>query len=356
MQTEQQGVSSAFEFTGTWREFLPIALSNLALTIVTLGIYRFWAKARTRRYLWSRTRFIDDHLEWTGTGKEMFIGFLVVALIIAVPLALFQFVLIPLLIGGGGRQLIVLAGYGLFLMLMGFATFRALRYRLSRTYWHGIRGGAEDPGFHYALSALWKPFVGSLVFGMLMPWAMVSLWNERWNAMSFGPHRFESGANSESLTWRWAMIVIIPILFILGLAVILGAIGAETVDSYATSPTVALAMSVLPLFVLLGVGLAFAAYYAAYFRQVIDGMNLGPLGLHFSARTSDWIKLVLGDVLLVVLTLGLGVIFLSYRHWSFFIRHLGASGEVDLETMTQSMATAPREAEGLADAFDIGAF
>src|SRR3954471_14113917 len=73
---------TAIEFTGSWREYLPIALTNLLLTIVTLGIYRFWAKARERRYLWSRTRFIDETLEWTGTGKEMFIGALIVFLVL----------------------------------------------------------------------------------------------------------------------------------------------------------------------------------------------------------------------------------------------------------------------------------
>ena len=67
---------SAFGFTGTWREFAPIAFTNLLLTIVTLGIYRFWATARERRYLWSRTRFVDEHLEWAGTGMELFLGFL----------------------------------------------------------------------------------------------------------------------------------------------------------------------------------------------------------------------------------------------------------------------------------------
>ena len=47
----QGGADEAFDFVGSWREYLPIALSNFALTVVTLGIYRFWAKARTRRYL-----------------------------------------------------------------------------------------------------------------------------------------------------------------------------------------------------------------------------------------------------------------------------------------------------------------
>ena len=62
---------TAFEFRGDWKEFFPIAASNLLLTLVTLGVYRFWATTRERRYFWSQTRFIDDSLEWTGTGKEL---------------------------------------------------------------------------------------------------------------------------------------------------------------------------------------------------------------------------------------------------------------------------------------------
>ncbi len=36
----------AIRFTGNWREYLPIAVTNALLIIVTLGIYRFWATAR----------------------------------------------------------------------------------------------------------------------------------------------------------------------------------------------------------------------------------------------------------------------------------------------------------------------
>ena len=81
---------SAFGFSGSWKEFAPIALTNLLLTIVTLGIYRFWAKTRERRYLWSHTRFIDDTLEWTGTGKELFIGFIMAAVLVLFPLVLLR--------------------------------------------------------------------------------------------------------------------------------------------------------------------------------------------------------------------------------------------------------------------------
>jgi hypothetical protein len=47
--------------------------------------------------------------------------------------------------------------------------------------------------------------------------------------------------------------------------------------------------------------------------------------------------------------------FVGYRNWSFFIRHLEAYGEIDLDTLTQSETKTGTDAEGLASAFDIGA-
>ena len=56
----------------------PLALGTGLLSIISLGIYRFWAKARIRRFVWGNIRLDDDALEFTGTGLEMFLGFLIV--------------------------------------------------------------------------------------------------------------------------------------------------------------------------------------------------------------------------------------------------------------------------------------
>src|SRR5690606_18489998 len=80
-QYDDDGAETAFGFDGTWQEFAPIAFTNLLLTIVTLGICRFWATTRERQYFWSRTRFVDERLEWAGTGMELFIGFLLVLVV-----------------------------------------------------------------------------------------------------------------------------------------------------------------------------------------------------------------------------------------------------------------------------------
>ncbi len=92
MSTEVTENYSAFRFHGSWQEFARIAFPNLLLTIVTLGIYRFWATTRERDYLWSKTEFIDERLEWTGRGIELFIGFLMAFLLIGVPFIVIQLV------------------------------------------------------------------------------------------------------------------------------------------------------------------------------------------------------------------------------------------------------------------------
>ena len=97
-------------------------------------------------------------------------------------------------------------------------------------------------------------------------------------------------------------------------------------------------------------------FYAKFFRQMVAGTSLGTVNFRFSASTVDWMELYLGDMLLVVCTLGIGLIFLNYRHWKFYVKHLQTEGAIDVDALTQSTAPAPTQGEGLLDAFDMGAF
>lgn len=335
---------SAFRFHGNWREFAPIAFTNLLLIIVTLGIYRFWAKTRERRYLWSRTDFIGDPLEWTGTGKELFVGFILAVLIFGVPLVLIQFGVQALIMRGqlGLAQLGGLIFTMALLYLVGVARFRALRYRLSRTFWHGIRGGSNDNGLGYGWSYVWKTLVGGLVLFLMMPWAMIDLWNQRWSSMSFGSHDFQACAEHGPLVKR----------LLLCYAIVVAAVGSLLL-AYSASPS---AFALLLLIVVFLILLLFPFYYVLFLRLAIGGLSLHRIDFRFTARTIDLVKLLLGDVVLVVFTLGLGFVFLGYRHWTFFIRHMEAGGEIVLAELTQSTTDAPRQGEGLLDAFDVGAF
>ena len=349
---------TAFGFQGNWKEFAPIALTNLLLTIVTLGFYRFWAKTRERQYLWSRTRFIDDTLEWTGTGMELFIGFLMAAVLFLTPLFILNFGIQALVMRGHFLivGILVPALYLFLLFIVGLARFRALRYRLSRTYWHGIRGGSADPGFAYGWSAVWKPLIGMAAAGLMIPWSMTELWNERWRAMSFGPHQFESDVRPGPLMGRFLLFYLLPIV---GCVAIIGAVGVAFTQGAQNSPKAAagaVGFAVLGVIAAyLAMGAIALAFYAKYFREAVGNLSLTSIDFEFRASTWDWFKLIVGNILLVIFTLGIGYAFLGYRTWKFLITHLEAGGEIDFALLTQSTTPELKQGEGLLDAFDVGA-
>ncbi len=359
-QFTPDGDDSAFGFDGTWREFAPIAFTNLLLTIVTLGIYRFWATARERRYLWSRSRFVDERLEWAGTGMELFIGFLMVLLLFALPVFLIQFVAQALIARGQEELGAALGVLPLLLIfyLTGVARFRALRYRLSRTRWRGIRGGSDDQGLRFGLSYMWKTLVGWLPIGLLVPWSMVSLWNEKWSKMSFGPYRFEADAQWGEVFMRYLLFYLSPFILFIG-ALVAGATGALAGFGLGGEDGAAIggiaAIVGVVLFFYLGLGLIAVAFYAKFYREVVGATRWKDLEFSFEASTGDWVKLLLGDFALVVVTFGIGIIFLSYRHWKFFMTHMEARGEILLDELTQSTTATSKHGEGLLDAFDVGA-
>ncbi|CAN5367840.1 YjgN family protein [soil metagenome] len=357
------GQSSAFRFEGRWQDYAPIAFTNLLLTILTLGVYRFWASTRSRRYLWGHTQFIDEPLEWAGTPIELLIGFALAALLFGLPFLFLQFGVQALALQGhpGMAGLLGFAAFLFLVYLAGVARFRTLRYRLSRTFWHGIRGGSDAQGLAYGLSWFWKSAAAVVTAYLLVPWSMMSLWNERWRQMSFGSHHFRSEGRATPIYPLFLLFYLAPVLFVIAVvAVGFAVVGAffnfdlkQSSGAIAAIVIVAIILAVAGIYIVLG--LFALVFYAAFLREAIGHLSLGDVDFQFDATTKDWLKLIFGDIGLVLVTLGIGMIFLEYRHWKFFITHLEATGEVSLSSLGQSTTRTPSQGEGLFDAFDIGA-
>src|SRR4026209_1000709 len=65
-----------------------LAIVNFLLNLVTLTIYRFWAKTNVRRHIWSCVHIYGQPLEYTGRGIEIFKGALIVFGLFVLPFAL----------------------------------------------------------------------------------------------------------------------------------------------------------------------------------------------------------------------------------------------------------------------------
>ncbi len=92
--TAEAAPSQTFAHSGKFFNVLGLALKNAGLTIITLTMYRFWARTSMRRRLWSRTWVLGDPLEYTGSAGELFRGFLISLPCFFLP-AIFVFYIAP---------------------------------------------------------------------------------------------------------------------------------------------------------------------------------------------------------------------------------------------------------------------
>jgi len=190
------GVTQPIGFSGRLGSYIGLAAGNLALTIVTLGTYRFWAKTRVRRFLWEHTTFQGEPLEYRGRGIEKLIGALIVFAVLAVPL--FGFSIVSALLSAAGYKewvpLLLLVVDLALLYLFGVGLYRSQRYMLSRTAWRGIRGGMLHGGWRYGLSYLKLTLLLAVTLGFTSPFVSTRLWNLRMDDAMFGSASFSASA------------------------------------------------------------------------------------------------------------------------------------------------------------------
>src|SRR5687768_2531582 len=80
-------------FYGKGMEYFKIQIVNTILSILTLSLYYPWAKEKSLKYLYNKNTFEGTPFVFTGTGREMFKGY-VKALAILVVLYGISFYLI----------------------------------------------------------------------------------------------------------------------------------------------------------------------------------------------------------------------------------------------------------------------
>lgn len=167
------------DYRGTQGPLFKLGAMTSILTLLTLGIYRFWAKTRIRKYFWSATAPGGDPFEYTGNGLEKLLGFLIAVAFLAIYLSLFQLLLffagLSLFSGGDTNQDIALQTAASNITLLAvvpfifYAQYRARRYILSRTRWRGVRFGVESAAWGYVWRAMAHSILSIISLGLLLP-------------------------------------------------------------------------------------------------------------------------------------------------------------------------------------------
>jgi len=223
--------ASDFTYSGRFGPILRLALVTGLITLLTVGIYRFWATARLRRYVWGSVRVGGDALEYTGTGLEKFVGFLFAVVVLALWLGAVQIVLFlfGVVIVADPRteeeaiaQALAFSASSLAVVpFVFFAQYRARRYKLARTRLRGIRFGMEPAAWGYVWRALGHGALTVVTLGLLLPRQTFALEAYMTNRSFFGDARFAQGGRWTAL-YRYLRHVGIGVVILIAGGVLTG--------------------------------------------------------------------------------------------------------------------------------------
>src|SRR5258706_3719580 len=174
---------------------------NLIGTILTLGIYRFWAKTRMRRYVWSHVVVGGQGFEYTGTGKELLFGFLKALVVLVPPLILLG--IIELLLDDPWSSLVRCVQYVALVLLFVAGSYAARRYRMSRTRWGGIRFHQSGSPWRYTAIYLKGGVLLGLTLGLYAPYLRMRLAAYETDNLHFGSQPFAFSGGGRDLFKSW---------------------------------------------------------------------------------------------------------------------------------------------------------
>jgi uncharacterized membrane protein YjgN (DUF898 family) len=347
---------------------LKLTIVNLLLNIITLGFYRFWAKTSVRKHIWSSVHINNEPMEYTGTGMELFKGFLMVFFCLILPyivaLAVVNFV------QGPNSPIAVILQSAFFLavyVLLGFAIYKARKYQLSRTNWRGIRGTLVGNAMTYSLLYFGSLLAKSMSMGWATPVMNTVLAEQITNDMRFGDAAFKfkgrAGAlyPTYALCWGLTLAAIILVIVLLvasttmstELKAIFNADGPP--DSFGQiAGYIAIAAIILFFVFMLIIPMLWAIYTAKEMRTFATYTRFDGVPFTLNATWGSVIRLTIINLLLILFTLGTAWPFVQQRIVKFIVDRLKLDGLIDVDRIRQSAAAMPTRGEGLADAFDIG--
>jgi uncharacterized membrane protein YjgN (DUF898 family) len=289
---------------------------NLLLSLLTLGIYSFWGKAKVRRYVCGQAEFLGDRFAFHGNGRELLLGWLR-----ALPALAFVFLfpsVLPLLWQNQYSAVVGQIGVvAAFLVLWPVARVGAYRYRLNRMSWRGIRFSYRGAGLRYLGASLLGSLFTLLTLGFYAPFLEVRLESLLSNDTYFGdaPLRY-SGRGSDLLpAWLFAL----PLSFC-------------------------------------SMGIAWAWWSALQHRYNWAHTTFAGARFRCTVTGGQLLWLWVGNALIVIPTLGLGMSWAMLRTLRFWTRHIQLVGDLNLAPIRQDARATSAIGESFADflGFDFG--
>lgn len=329
-----------FKFHGTASEYFRIWIVNMALTIVTLGIYSAWAKVRKNRYFYSHTELDGGTFDYHAEPMAILIGRLIA-------LAMFG-------IYGLTANYAPLVAIAVILVIFALAPFFVVRSRafnMRNTSYRGIRFGFAR-SYGEAFKVYWGGALLTLfTLGIGAPYVQFMKNRFAANNSAFGQSRFAFDGVGDRF------FVIYLTAFGLGiLAVILAVIVAVAATALVGEDGVAgeiVAYVVTAAYLLMYA--AVAVYVLVRVRNYVwNNLRLDRSSFESNLSVRHMLGLYITNMLAIIGTLGLAIPWAQVRLARYRAQCLQANLADDWESYLADQQQ-PGSAIGdeMADAFDL---
>lgn len=168
-----------FIFHGKGTEFFSIWIVNIALSIVTFGIYSAWAKVRTKRYFYGNMELDGHRFDYTAEPLQILKGRLLAIAVL--------FVLS--IISGMGPEVSLLVSV-LYIILIPVVIVLSTRFNASKSRYRNVPFMFTGSFGESYLVFLIYPLLGVLSLGLAMPWVHQRSQRFIYNNYRYGDRKF----------------------------------------------------------------------------------------------------------------------------------------------------------------------
>jgi uncharacterized membrane protein YjgN (DUF898 family) len=178
----------SLKFNGSGGALFGILIVNFLLTVITLGLYYPWAKAKRMKYMYAETELDGSRFTFHGTGPEMFKGFIKAIGILILIYAVF---FMSILSGNAVLRIVGVLFFIFVIFLIGpLAIHGSMKYRMSRTSWRSIHFGYRGDRKELVIMYLKGVFLSLITLYIYLAWFACDLrryiiGNIRFGSISF---------------------------------------------------------------------------------------------------------------------------------------------------------------------------
>jgi len=306
-----------FTFIGNGGDLFFIYVKNIFFSIITLGIYIFWARVNVTRFLYNHSRYLDEPFDYHATGRERFIGFLKAAgIIIVFYLLIYGMTYILNLFIDRRIVSYIIPGivYAAIIAVIPFILVGRERFRQSRSSWKAVRFRFTGTPGLIAKIFLKGLFLSFITVGIYLPWFYCDLNRYFITRSHFGNQAFDFHGTGKMLAKPFFIGILLAVITL---------------------------------------GIYFFWWGAALKRFVWDNTSIQGKRFTTTITGGQILATTLLSALLIIFTLGIGFPWAVIMNIRMYVTNMGLEPGVDFAAIKSDFdAKASALSDGLSEAAD----